>query len=177
MAAATVDTVSSKIKNGWQMALSALQRMFYDQVPVGCRIPVTDGTATVATTNIDDAGDILRISPKLPPGTHIWDFRGTPSLLDSHGTPFLVYDVVFVTEADVVTVTLVSGSTAASGTIAADRIRNAAVGKYCGEGYLALKVTTAARTAAAGTYKVAYDFSIGTVRPGQTKAQMSDAEA
>ena len=177
MAAATADTVSSKIKNGWQMALSALQRMFYDQVPVCCRIPVTDGTAIVATTNIDDVGDILRISPKLPPGTHIWDFRGNPSLLDTHGTPFLVYDVVFVDEASTTIRTLVTGSTAASGTIATDRIANAAVGKWCGEGYLALKVTTAARTAAAGTYKCAYDFSIGTVRPGQLKAQMSDGEA
>lgn len=177
MAAATVDTVSSKIKNGLQMAQSALQRLFYDQVPICCMIPVTDGTPTVATTNIDDVGDILRLTPKLPPGTHIWEFRGNPSEIDTHGTPFLVYDIVFVNEDSTTILTLVSGSTAGQDGTTTDRLADAAVGRYCGEGYIAMKTTTAARTAAAGTYKLAYVFSIGTVRPGSIKAQLSDAQA
>lgn len=116
---------------------------------------------TITTAMIDDVGDIRRLY-KLPTGFYITEFRGEISDVDTNGTPLLSYDVVTTDSADVVKNTIVSASTKGR-TGGTDRIRDAAVGQFCGDQFLAIKVTAAAATAAAGTYDVWLSGTIGAI--------------
>jgi len=167
MAATTAETLASRIKSGLKAVEDYLRGFVLDDNPYGPMFPVND-IAAIPTTSIDEANDIIRISPKMPAGTYCHDFRGTPTDMDTNVSPAHVYDVVYVNEASVTQVTLVSGSTKSQAASGSDRITDAAAHKYCGEGYVALKTTTASATPAAGTYKWAAVFSIGTLKPGKT---------
>lgn len=177
MAAATSDTTASGVKDGEKALQDFLFDLIENGMPRGVLIPI-NSKATVPTTAIDDVGDVLRISPRFPAWTRFQDFRGTPTDLDTNGSPALVYDVVVVNEAGTVLGTLVSASTKAQAASGADRIRDLAVGFIANAAcYIALKVTTAAATAAAGTYKWAALVSHGTFRPTSIGVYLGDAEA
>lgn len=175
MAAATVDTSASANKSGDFAIQRFLRSCNLQNAPFGQIVPIGD-KVTIPATSVDDAGDIIRLSPKFGPDTVIWGFAGTPSDLDTGAN--LVYSVIWVTEADAVTLTIVTSSTkgqAASGT---DFIEAAAWGKHVGEGYLALSIGTgAAGGAAAGTYNYGMLLSRGWLKPGQVEIYLKDARA
>lgn len=175
MAAATVDTTASANKDGAFAIQRFLQSHNIQSGPFGQIVPIGD-KVTVPSTSVDDTGDIIRLSPKFGPDTVLWDFAGTPSDMDSGAN--LVYDIVWVTEADVVTVTLVSGSTKAQAASGSDVIAAAAKGTLVGEGYLAMKVTTGAGAGAtAGTYGYGMQLSRGWLKPAQIEVYLKDARA
>lgn len=175
MAAATVDTSASLNKDGSVALARHLRACNLQNAPFGTIVPVGDSVA-VPATSVDDANDILRLSPKFGPDTVLWNFTGTPSDLDSGANH--IYDIIWVTEAGVTTLTIVSGSTkgqAASGT---DEAAAAAKGRLVGEGYLAMKTTTgAAGGATAGTYNYAMLLSSGWMKPGKVEIYRKDARA
>jgi hypothetical protein len=176
MAAGTTETTASQLKGGDRFVTQYLATCFANDQPLyGISMPMAD-KATVPATAIETADDILRLSPKLPVGTHIEDFRGTPSDMDS-GANF-VYDVVAIAEDGTVIATLVSGSSKGQAATGSDRIADAAVGKYLGECYLALKTTTGAGAGAtAGTYKWYAKFAVGLLKPAYLGIYKGDAEA
>lgn len=174
MAAATRDGNAANNKDGNKLVLDYVRACNLQNAPHGIVVPM-GWSESILTTDIDDIDDITRISPKFGPDTVIHGFTGTPSDLD--GGAGLVYDVVYITEAGVVTLTLVSGSTkgqAASGT---DEIAAAARHRYVGEGYFALKVTTGAAVPAAGTYNYGILISRGWMRPQHQGIYLKDARA
>lgn len=118
-------------------------------------------TFTLATTRLDDVGDITRLL-RFPPGAVLDEFRGTISDADTNATPTLVYSILVTDSADATKTTVVLSSTngQAGGT---DRITNAAVGTFAGDYFLSIKIGTVAATPAAATYKVYVKFSIGTL--------------
>lgn len=175
MAAATVDTSASANKSGDFAIQRFLRSCNLQNAPFGQVVPLGD-KVTIPATSVDDAGDIIRLSPKFGPDTVLWDFVGTPSDMDSGAN--LVYDIVWVTEADAVTVTLASGSTKAQAATGSDVIAAAAKGTLVGEGYLAMKVTTGAGAGAtAGTYSYGMQLSRGWLKPGQVEIYLKDARA
>lgn len=131
---------------------------------------------TIPTTATDEASDILRLI-KFPPGAYLWDFRGTPSDMDSDGTPAIVYSILTTDDSDVTKVTIVSGSTNAQAAAGSDVILGAARGRYVGNQWLVWKTTTPADVAVAGTYKAFVVFSIGVVNRTMKGVYMLDAEA
>lgn len=174
MAAGTTNSNAALNKDG-SGALERHLRSALAHQAFGVPIVVGD-KVTVPTTAIDDANDILRLSPKFGPDTVLHDFAGTPSDLDS-GTNH-VYDIIWVTEAGVTTVTLVSGSTKSQAASGSDECAAAARYKHVGEGYLAMKTTTgAAGGATAGTYSYGMTLSRGWMKPGQTGVYLRDARA
>lgn len=178
MAAATTDTTASTQKDGRKLFQAGLFRSQEDKAPEGAIVPFATAPLTVPTTALDDVGDILRISPLLAAGTVVWGFRGTISDVDTNGSPALVYDVVVINEAGTTLFTLVSSSTKGR-TGGTDVMDGALLGRNIGTsgGYIALKVTTAAATAAAGTYKWAGLFSIGCTTPSNFGVYLRDLEA
>lgn len=176
MAAATQDGTASKNKGGDRLVEQYLREIFENKTPYGTIIPMAF-KETIPTTAVDDVGDIIRITPKLPAGTVIHSFYGNPSDMDTNGSPALVYDVVYVNEASSVVVTIVSGSNKGQSGSGTDAIADAARGKYVGAGYVALKTTTAAATPAAGTYNYTFNFSIGLMKPGVPGSFKADARA
>jgi hypothetical protein len=174
MAAATTDTSASANKDG-SGALERHYRSSLAHQAFGIPIPVLD-KVTVPATAIDDANDILRLSPKFGPDTVLHDFAGTPSDLDSGANH--VYDIIWVTEAGATTLTLVSGSTKGQAASGSDEAAAAAKYRHVGEGYLAMKTTTgAAGGATAGTYSYGMTLSRGVMKPGQTGVYLRDARA
>ena len=174
MAAATTDSSASNNKAGGTALGNHLRAALAHQA-FGLPIAVGD-KVTVPTTAIDDANDILRLSPKFGPETVLHDFAGTPSDLDS-GTNH-VYDIVWITEAGVVTATLVSASTKSQAASGSDVCAAGARYKHVGEGYLAMKTTTGAGAGAtAGTYSYGMMLSRGWMKPGQTGVYLKDARA
>lgn len=164
MAAATFDTVASRVKGGngsVQDFLFESQENYRNQGPL---IPYNDVQA-IATTGLDDVGDVTRLTIRLPAGTYIHDWRGNPSDYDTAGSPLHVYDIVAVRDDGTVVLTLVSGSTKGQTGTGTDRIQDSAAHRFIGECYIAMKTTTAAGTPAAGTYKIGALFSIGTLKP------------
>jgi len=174
MAAATRNGVAAGNQDGGKLIHDYLRAVNLQNAPHG--LPVLIGwKEAVLTTDIDDIDDILRLSPLFGPDTVLHSFYGTPSDLD--GATGLVYDIVWITAAGVVTLTLVSGSTkgqAASGT---DPIADAARFRHVGAGYLAMKVTTAATTPAAGTYDYGLVVSRGWLKPQTTGVFLGNARA
>lgn len=135
-------------------------------------VPINFGYAfTVPVAVPTTTGTVFRMR-RLPPGAYLLDFRGTPSDMDS-GTA-LVYDIVLVDDAGTTKTTLVSGSTKGQAGTASDRILDAAVGKFCGNQILAIKVTTQSTGASAGTYKVFLQFCIGIISPTTGDVAMTD---
>lgn len=172
----TQDGAASKNKGGDKLVEIYLREIFENKSPFGTTVPLCY-KETIPASAVNEIGDIIRITPKLPVGTIIHSFYGNPSDMDTNGAPALVYDVVFVTEADVVVVTLVSGSTKGQSGTGTDAIADAARHKYVGAGYVALKTTTAAATAAAGTYNYGMTFSLGCLKPGFSGVFKADARA
>lgn len=175
MAAATADTTASLNKGGSDALLRHLRACNLQNGPFGQLVPIGD-KVTVPATSVDDANDILRLSPKFGPDTVLWDFAGTPSDLDSGANH--VYDIIWVTEAGVTTLTIVSGSTKGQAATGSDEAAAAAKGRLVGEGYLAMKTTTgAAGGATAGTYNYGMLLSRGWMKPGQVDIYLKDARA
>lgn len=174
MAAATHDTTASGNKGGGQALQNHLRSALAHQA-YGIPIVVGD-KVTVPVIAIDEANDILRLSPKFGPETVLVDFAGTPSDLDSGANH--VYDVVWITEAGVVTATLVSASDKSQAATGSDVCLAAARYKHVGEGYLAMKTTTgAAAGATAGTYDYGMTLCRGWMKPGQHDVYKTDARA
>jgi hypothetical protein len=113
----------------------------------------------VPTTAIDDVNDILRLF-KFPPGAYLWNLRVTASDMDTHATPLLAFSILTTDDSDVTKGTHISASTIgqAGGTAV---LTDASIGDFVGGYWLVLKTTAVAATAAAGTLKVAVEFSIG----------------
>jgi len=147
----------------------AFRQLTEFQSPV-CTIPFSFGQKfTVPTTAIDDNNDILRLF-KCPTGSFIWDWRSSPSDLDT-GTA-LVYSIVATDDADTIKLTLVSGSTKGQAGTASDRIADAAVGAYVGGYWISMKATTAAGTPVAGTLSCAWQLSQGVINRASTNRKV-----
>lgn len=129
---------------------------------------------TIPATSVDDASDIVRLF-KAPAGAYIWAWRSTPSDMDSGAN--LVYDIVATDDSDVVKLQMVTGSTKAQAASGSDALLDAARGRYIGNYWVAVKVTTgAAGGALAGTLKCAWQLSIGVVNRSRRGIFLSDAE-
>lgn len=175
MAAATVDSLASKVKDGFRKLETFFREAIAQGGPRGFLAPV-GGKVTVATTNIDDIGDILRLSLKFPKGTIFHGFTGTPSDMDS-GTAH-VYDIVVVDESDNVLLTLVSASTKSQAATGTDEIAAAARHRWASaDCYIAMKTTTAASTAVAGTYHWGGLVSLGWLKATEIGIFLGDARA
>lgn len=120
-------------------------------------------TYTVPTTAIDDVGDILRLF-QYPPGAYITNVRITATDVDTNATPTLVFSLVVTDSADTVKATLIANSTIGQGA-GSDSIDEPEIGEFVGSYYCAIKVGTAAATAAAGTLKLFTSYSIGVMQP------------
>jgi hypothetical protein len=114
---------------------------------------------TVPTTAIDDVNDILRLV-RMPAGAYIWFGRVTATDMDTNATPTLAFSLLAIDSSDTTKATLVSASTIGQAGGSAN-LATAALGEFVGDYYLALKTTTAAATAAAGTLSVLIGYSIG----------------
>lgn len=167
MTATTADTTASKVKDGAKAIEDYLFPLLEDKRTIGLIVPIAYKT-TVPTTSLDDVADILRLTPKLPAG-YVHDFRGTPSDLDTHATPTLVYSVVAVDGSDNVLFTLAASSDKGQAASGSDRISDASAHKYAStDFYIALKIVTVAATPAAGTYAWSMTYSQGILKPTAT---------
>ncbi len=120
--------------------------------------------------------EILRLF-RFPAGAYIWEWRSTPSDMDTGGSPALTYSIITTDDADTTQLTIVSLSTNGRAAAGSDRILDAAVGRYVGSQWCCLKTGTAAQTPAAGTIKAAYQFSIGVINRSARGPYLRDAEA
>lgn len=171
---ATVDA-TEVIPDLGRMAEAAARDLTVNNIPRCYPFPFAQ-KYTVPSTTADGTNAILRLL-KFPAGAYIWGFRGTPSDMDTDATPAIVYSILAIDDADTAKVTLVSGSTNAQAAAGSDSLLAAAYGKFVGNYWLALKVTTAADVAAAGTYKLAMQFSIGAINRIKRGTYLGDAEA
>lgn len=121
------------------------------------------GAQTVATTNVDDAGDAL-FTFQFPADCYLYDLQVTVTDLDSDGSAALVFDVI-------------TSTTGASGGTEVVLINDTTIGQAGGsdeldrngglmlsdvsEKYLGIKVATASATAAAGTIRFKGIIHIG----------------
>lgn len=166
---ATVQTLASGTKDTLQVLMGLFTNIFQTFIPQAVSgFPINHKVALAAADLAN--GNYVLLTPLLPNGTHITRWRGTPSDLDS-GVAALVYDIVAVTVNSSGTVTgdvltLVSGSTNGQAAAGSDSLLAACVGRHIGLCHIALKVTTGPGTAAAGTYKYAAGFYLGTWKPG-----------
>lgn len=179
---ATVATVPSNTRD----LANILQGMFNNPftqsaAPLAVAGYPINAKITLTAANIAN-GNYVLISPLLPNGTHIASFRGTPSDMDTGGSPALAYEVWAVTvvagavTADVLK--LVAASSNAQAAAGSDSLLAAVQNRHIGNTYLALKITTAAATAAAGTYKYGARFYLGTFKPGvQDQPFIGEAES
>lgn len=166
-------TTDAKMKAAlYDKVLAAIRNMEDGVYGNGLTYSVAD-VFDIPAAALNEADDIHRMW-LAPPGAYLWDLRGNPSDMDTDATPALVYDLVFVDEDGTVKVTVKSGSTAGQAGTATDRIADAAVGKFIGGYYLAIKVTTPADVAAAGTYKAAMQFSVGILNYGDGQPRLVD---
>lgn len=180
MAAATADGVASKLKDLDGRTLDAFAREIIENTRVQGLVIPYGNKESIPPTSLDDINDIFRLSRKWPAGTVLWDFSGTPSAMD--GGAGLVYDIVWVDEAGAVVLTVVSASTKGQAASGSDVAAAAARGRLVGAGYLAMKVTTAATTPAAGTYNFGMLVSLGWTNfvllgPGDSTVYLKDARA
>lgn len=142
---------------------------------LGAGVPFCFGDSIDLLTTDLQANDVTHLM-KCPAGAYIWAFRGDPSDLDTNATPVIVYDIVTVDVDDNVQDTLVSGSTAGQAGATFDTLTAAQIGGFVGDRWIAIKVTTSAGTAAAGTYKFTCQLSIGILTyAGGIKPYMLDA--
>lgn len=132
-----------------------------DEQPLA-RITPFEFSFSISATQNGTINNTVRLL-KMPPGAYIFDLRATPSDMDTNVAPAIVYDLLFLDASGTTKLTAVSGSTNAQAAAGSDRIANAAVGKFVGGYYLAVKFTTAPATAAAGTLKVVLLLSLGVV--------------
>lgn len=175
MAAATTDSPASLNKDGSGAIARHLRACNLQNAPFGVVVPIADSVA-VEATSVDDADDIKRLSPKFGPDTVLWDFAGTPGDYDTGANH--VHDIIWVTEAGVTTLTIVSGSTKGQAASGSDVAAAAAKGRLVGEGYLAMKTTTGAGAGAqASTYNYAMLLSRGWMKPGKVEIYLKDARA
>lgn len=157
---ASTATASNGRVNLKSMVLAALRNVEEQVLARGFAIPFNFGdTYSVATTSLDDVGDIVRLF-QFPGGAYINQLRVTATDMDTNATPTLQWDVVVIDSADTVKATLIANSTSgqAGGTAVLD---NAAIGEYVGDYWLALKLDAVSATPAAGTVKVFTSFSVG----------------
>lgn len=180
MAAATASTITSKVSDWISAVRGYLFPLFEHFITQGMLIPLND-KATVATTNVDDVGDILLLSQILPAHAYVHSFRGTPTDMDTNVSPALVYDVVAIDTDGNVLQTFVSGSTNGQAAAGSDTLLAARLGAWVGskQWRLALKVTTASATPAAGTYKWYLLLSEGTLQAlySTSGPRLANAEA
>lgn len=120
------------------------------------------------------ANDIVRLF-KFPAGAYIWQWRSTPTDMDTDGTPALTYSILTTDDADVTQLTLVSGSTNAQAAAGSDSLIAGIVGRYVGNQWCVWKTGTAADVAAAGTLKCAWTMSIGVVNRSKRGSYLGDA--
>jgi hypothetical protein len=171
----TVNATEVFLNTENQWIQPAMRDLIEHDLPRGVLIPLAQ-KFTIPTTALNEASDILRLF-KFPAGAYIWDFRSTPSDLDSDGTPALTYSILTTDDSDVTKVTLVLASTNGQAAAGSDRILSAAVGRYVGNQWLAFKVGTAADVAVAGTLKIALLMTIGVVNRTKRGLFFGDAEA
>lgn len=114
---------------------------------------------TIATTSLDDAGDIRRLY-LFPAGAYLTDLRVTVTDSDTHATPTLVFDVVSTDSSDVVSDVFINDTDIGQGGGTA-RVANTGIGQYIGGKYLAFKVVTAAATPAAMTLTLFLSYAVG----------------
>ena len=108
------------------------------------------GAISIATTQIDDVGDVTRLL-QFPDNSLLVDIQITATDMDTNGAPALVADVTSETTAAVHTV-LISGSTIGQAAGSDDLDRGSGhLLRSVGGTYLSYKVTTASATPAAGT--------------------------
>lgn len=178
---ATVQTVASYTKDTPQVIQGMFSNVFQTFTPQAVSGFPINHKVSIAAADLAN-GNYILLTPLLPNGTHIEYWRGTPTDMDT-GVAAFVYDIVAVTVdssgnwlADVLT--LVSGSAKAQAASGSDSNLAAVVGRHIGLCHIAMKVTTPPGTAAAGTYKYAGKFYLGTWKPGVLdQPYIGDAEA
>lgn len=126
----------------------------------------------VATTNIDDSGDLLRICT-FPAGFFLSDLAATLTDMDTHATPALVGRLVLLDSADSEDSDVTASTTVGQGGGTVD-IAPAAKGKYVGGLTLAWKTNTAAATAAAGTLTVYWTMHWGIIAEDKDVLYLQD---
>jgi hypothetical protein len=135
-------------------------RSSHDQSLDGLFVPFKMQFA-LATTNIDDADDIVRLVT-FPAGFYLADFSAVLSDMDTHATPALVGRFVMLNSADAEQFDVTGTTTAGQGGGGVDRAAGVA-GRYVGGLTLAWKTNTAAATAAAGTLTCYFPCTRGVV--------------
>jgi len=117
-------------------------------------------TPTISAANVTTTNTVRMF--RFPAGTYLLDFTGKPSDMDS--STGLVYDIVLLDSADAEqTQKLVSGSTGGQAGTATDTILVAAKYRFVGNLWCCFKVTTAATTPVAGTYRCGFSISRGVI--------------
>lgn len=179
---ATVQTIASGTKDTPQVIQGMFSNIFQTFTPQAVSGFPINCKCTIAAADLAN-GNYILLTPLLPNGTHVEHWRGTPSDLDTDGTPAIVYDIVAVTVNSAGTVTgdvltLVSGSTNGQAAAGSDSLLAACYGRHIGLCHIAMKITTPPDVAAAGTYKYAGKFYLGTWKPGVLdQPYIGDAEA
>lgn len=110
------------------------------------------GAVAIATTNIDDVNDEVRLV-KFPDQCRLIDFQVTATDMDTNATPTLAFDIR--TDDGSTEVLYISATTIgqAGGTDEVDLAVNL-IGTDVSNLYLSTKVTTVSATGAAGTIRV-----------------------
>jgi hypothetical protein len=181
MAAATVNAAEAlyDLERGW--IGPALKDLIEYDIPRVTLIPFVQ-TFTIPAASTDDANDFVRLF-QVPAGAYIWDWRSTPTDMDTGG-PTLVYSILVAEESApgsgswTTRATLVSGSTNGQAAAGSDTLTAASIGKFIGGGsnyWVVWKVTTGATTPAAGTLKCAWTLSLGVINRNKRGSYLRDA--
>jgi hypothetical protein len=152
MAAATSTATSANKASLWRK----LQRVTAARATKNLRptgLYLIEASAAVATTNVDDANDELRIV-EFPDGqVYLLDLKVELTDCDTNGAPALVVD--FITDDGSTEAVLINDSTIGQAGGTDDLDANVDMDNLeVGGKFLAMKVVTAAATAAAGTVTV-----------------------
>lgn len=170
MATVNASEVMIELERGW--AYPAMRDLIDNQL-IHC-LPLPHAQKFTIAVAQTATGSITRLF-KAPAGAYLWRWFSTPSDMDTNVSPAIVYDIVATDDADVVKLQIIAGSTNAQAAAGTDNILAAAGGRYIGNQWVSLKVTTGAATGVAGTLKVAWMMSIGVITRSKRGTFKGDA--
>lgn len=170
MATVNAAEILNDIENGW-LKSSEIDRKNHRRPAM---VPFAQ-TFTIPSTSTA-LNSIVRLF-KWPAGAYVWDFRCTPSDMDTDVTPTLSYSILTTDDSDVTVLTLTAASTKARTGSGSDNLDTALVGRYVGNSWCVWKATAAAATGAAGTINCAWLMSIGVINRRVRGVYMKDANS